>query len=295
MPPRRHTWSELPKAVRSAVERQTGYVHDVAVPEFGVSAEFSATLDTATGLMFCKGIRVDAPTAWAHCNEARVGPWLPANLAPCLLWEVAEAGWLMLGFEHVEGRHPVLSPRSCDLGKVGELVATMTDVLTPCPSAARNVLADRWASAPGWAAVYAKSPADLHPWARAHIGNLETLERSVWLDGDTLVHSDLHPGNMLAQDARLRAVDWAWSARGPAWFDTAYLVLRLMHSGHTPEAAEGWARYMPAFANAPEPVMTAFASKIAGMWEYIARSPRARPHARALADTARAWIAYRLQ
>ncbi len=200
----------------------------------------------------------------------------------------------MLGFEFVRGRYPSLSPTSGDLDVIGDLVVTMAEALTPCPSAARRSITDRWSGAPGWAAVHTQSPDDLDPWARTNVGILATLERGVSLDGDTLVHSDLHPANMLIEDGHVRVIDWAWSARGAAWIDPAYLVVRLMHEGHSPEVAEAWAVHAPAFAKAPKPLITAFAAKLSGMWEHIARSPQARPHARELADTARRWVRYRL-
>ncbi|WP_439675879.1 phosphotransferase family protein [Embleya sp. MST-111070] len=292
--PRRHAWTELPKSVREKIQQYTGPIRSMHAPEFGKSSEFSATLETRDGRVFCKGVRADRPYAWTHRNEAAVAPFLPVSLAPALLWSVVQEGWHMLGFEYVPGRYPSLSPTSGDLDVIGDLVVTMAEALTPCPSAALHSIADRWGSAPGWAAIYAKSPDDLDPWARAHIGVLATLELGAALDGDTLVHSDLHPANMLTRDDRVRVIDWAWSARGAAWIDAAYVVVRLMHEGHTPEAAEAWAVHVPAFAKAPDPVIDAFAAKLSGMWEFITRSPRARPHSRALADTARAWARYRL-
>ncbi|OPC76812.1 hypothetical protein B4N89_45905 [Embleya scabrispora] len=292
--PRRHPWTELPSSVREKIELHTGPLRWTRAPEFGKSSEFSATLHAAGGPVFCKGVRVDRPYAWTHRNEAAVAPFLPAMLAPQLLWEVTQDGWLMLGFEYVPGGHPSLVPTSCDLDEIGDLVVTMSEALTPCPTAARHSIADRWGGAPGWSAVHALSPADLDPWAREHLAVLATLERGAWLDGDTLVHADLHPAHMLAEDGRVRVIDWARSGRGAAWIDTAHVVVRLIHDGHTPEAAEAWAMHVPAFAKAQEPVITAFAAKLAGMGEYIARSPRARPHTRALADTARRWARHRL-
>ncbi|MYW01851.1 phosphotransferase [Streptomyces sp. SID3343] len=292
--PRRHTWTELPETVRVTIEQHTGPIRAIRTPEAGKNSEFLATLRTDAGSVFCKGVRTDRPYAWTLRNEAALGPFLPPLLAPRLLWSIVRDGWHMLGFEHVPERHPSLSPTSYDLNKVGDLVATMAEVMTPCPPAALRSIADRWGSAPGWAAVYAKSPDDLDPWAHAHIGALTTLERGAFLGGDTLVHSDLHAENMLVEDGHVRVIDWAWSARGAAWTDTAYVVVRLMHAGHTPQAAEAWALHAPAFAKAPEPVITAFAAKLSGMWEYLARSPKARAHSRALADTARRWAQYRL-
>ncbi|MET7298339.1 phosphotransferase [Embleya sp. NPDC005575] len=166
-------------------------------------AEYCDRIGRFVHRVFCKGVRADRPYAWTHRNEAAVAPFLPASLAPALLWSFVQDGWHMLGFEYVPGRYPSLSPTSGDLDVIGDLVVTMAEALTPCPSAALHSIADRWGAAPGWAAVYAKLPTDLDPWARAHIGVLAMLERGAFLDGDTLVHSDLHPANMLTRDDRV--------------------------------------------------------------------------------------------
>jgi thiamine kinase-like enzyme len=39
--------------------------------------------------------------------------------------------------------------------------------------------------------------------------------------GDTLLHTDLNPHNLLIAD-RAYLVDWAWATRGAAWLDAGY-------------------------------------------------------------------------
>ncbi len=200
----------------------------------------------------------------------------------------------MLGYELAPGVHPDLSPGSPHLERVRDLVIEIGEQLTPCPEAAKYALAERWAGAPGWAELRDRRPDDLDLWARDHVDALAESEARVCLDGDTLAHVDLHPGNILVGEGHSVAVDWAWSARGPAWLDSAYLVVRLVNEGHSPKQAETWALDIPAFSAAPDHVLTAFAVRLSGMWECIARSPKARSHARRLADTARQWARYRL-
>jgi aminoglycoside phosphotransferase (APT) family kinase protein len=77
-----------------------------------------------------------------------------------------------------------------------------------------------------------------HPWrARRHAATLSGLHRRLggvtapeWLpapvgDGDSLLHLDLHPGNvMLGRDGPV-IIDWANAARGPAGADPATVWL----------------------------------------------------------------------
>lgn len=292
--PHRETWAALPPTLRHAIEAETGPVVDTTPPTFGKSSEFSAKLHTARGDWFCKGVRTSRPYAWTHRNELAVGRDLPPQIAPALLFDIEQDGWLMLGFELAPGTHADLTPASRDLLPVRDLVAEIGARLTPCPSSAKATLSERWADVPGWAELRDDRPDDLHPWACDHLDALADIDTRADLDGDTLVHFDLNPGNVLVHNGAARAIDWAWSARGPAWVDPAYLVVRLLHAGHTAEDAERWAHDIPAFAQAPNHLITAFAVRLAGAWESLARSPKARDHARQLADTAREWAEYRL-
>ncbi|UGQ14687.1 aminoglycoside phosphotransferase [Yinghuangia sp. ASG 101] len=293
--PIRQPWDALPCSVRRAIETEIGAVTSVKQPARGQNSEFSATLRTQqNGAHFVKGVRVDRPYSWSHRNEAAVGPYLPPGIAPTLHWEIENDGWLMLGFELAPGVHPDLSPGSPHLLRVRDLVITIGEELTPCPGAAKHALAERWAEAPGWAELRDRRPGDLDPWALDHAEALAEIEAYVSFEGDTLAHVDLHPGNILVGEDRSVAVDWAWSARGPVWLDPAYLVIRLINAGHSPQQAETWAQDIPAFSAAPDDVLTAFAVRLSGMWECIARSPKARSHARQLADAARQWARHRL-
>lgn len=83
----------------------------------GVNSDFTATLGTAQGRFFCKATRAASRTAWMLRNELAVHPHLP-DVAPALHWHVDTGNWLVLGFEHVDGRHPDFSPGSADIAPV---------------------------------------------------------------------------------------------------------------------------------------------------------------------------------
>lgn len=291
----RHEWDALPEGVRDAVEQHCGgQVIKAEMPEMGCSSEFSATLHLDHGAVFCKGIRADNPASWMHRNEAIVTHQLPCGLAPRLLWQVEVDGWLMLGFEHVAGRHPDLAPSSADLAPVAEAVAALRGL--PACAVPHRRIAARWARLPVWRQYAQDPPADLDPWEAEHLPRLVELEAATpeLVDGDALLHTDLQPGNLLIDDGEVTVIDWAWASRGAEWVDPAFMVIRLMAAGHSPESAESWASQIPAWREAPAAAVTAFAATVLGLWGHKTRSAAARPHSAELTAVARAWVHHRL-
>ncbi|MET7945893.1 hypothetical protein [Micromonospora sp. NPDC005324] len=268
MPRRRH-WHELPEPVRAEVERQTGPIRSTETIRTGAACQVAVTLDTAAGRVFCKGGESTSPAAWLYRNEARVNPWLP-EAAPRLLWSVERNGWLLLGFQHVAGRHPDLAPGSPDLPLLAALLIELGGQLTPCPPVAVRPFAERW----------------------------DSLIAPELVEGDTLLHTDMTPRNFLVSTGEagsatiVRLVDWSSPARGAAWVDAAFLLLRLVRAGHTPAAAEAWATQIPAYVSAPEQSVTSFADALTRLWRRKQLAASA-PHHGPLLDAAHWWSAYR--
>jgi hypothetical protein len=257
----RFHWEDLPAAVRVAVEHRAGWVDAaVSVPD-GSNCMFAARLSTATGPVFCKGLRDDDRAARFLRNEIRVNPHLP-HTVPTLLWTVAEDGWLLAGFEHVDGRHANLHVDSVDLLAVFGLLAANAEGLTPCPVSVQR-FAVRW----------------------------EGLVDGAVVDGNTLLHTDMTPRNFLIGSG-VWLVDWAGPAVGAAWIDTAFVVPRLILAGHSPEHAEQRARTVPAFSAAAPESITAFAVGLVMLWERKQRTVPA-PHRGPLLVAAQQWLRYR--
>ncbi|RJQ85073.1 phosphotransferase family protein [Amycolatopsis panacis] len=118
---------------------------------------------------------------------------------------------------------------------------------------------DQWAWPAPWRRL-SKSDRELDSWDKAHLPELLDWERRgiEAVNGNSLVHGDMHPLNILVSD-RARIVDWAWSSVGAPWLDPAALVLRLIADGHTPQQAEEWAKAIAAYRDAPADAVTAFA------------------------------------
>ncbi|MFD7082997.1 phosphotransferase [Streptomyces sp. NPDC059918] len=260
----RTAWLELPPEARSAVETYTGLVEHAETAETGVMSRLACTLHTPTGRVFVKGTRSDEPTAWMYEYEARVTRVAP--LAPQVLWQVDAGGWLLTGYEYVSGPHPDLTPESPDLGPLINALTAM--------------------SAAPWPEQVRKKPLHIR-WA-----GFFPADRSPDLEGRVLVHSDVSPLNMLATDDGIRVLDWALACPGPAWADTAFVIPRLVHAGHTPQQAEALARTVPAYRAAEPSVVTAFAQALCAVWESRAESDPA-PHRAPLISAARAWTAHR--
>ncbi|MBP2472405.1 hypothetical protein JOF53_001277 [Crossiella equi] len=288
----RRDWAELPAPVRAAIEEQCGAVTAVEQASAGINSAFAATLHTEAGPVFCKA--TTDSTSPMHLTELQVAPFLPPA-APRLLWHTEVAGWLLLGFEHIAGQHADLSPGSSDLGPVLEAVGSFADLLTPCPPVGVPSLVSKLAWVAAWRRLRKSPPPELHPWVRAHLDDGVQFEAAALeaIQGDTLVHTDLHPLNLLITEDRARVIDWAWAQQAAPWVDPAYLVLRFIADGHTPASAEELVAALPAWGMARDEEVTAFAVAVCGWWEYL-RLQHPAPHRAHLAETARRWARHRL-
>ncbi|WP_406476244.1 aminoglycoside phosphotransferase [Streptomyces sp. NBC_01615] len=245
MPVARIHWDDLPLAARDAVERHTGPVLRAKTADAGANSGIAATVHTTDATLFVKGVPIGHPQARTQQREAAINPYLPSS-CPRLLWHVQAAGWDLIGYEHLVGRHADYTPGSPDLPLVARALVELQS--TPCPDIELKRAEDRWR---GYAA-----PADV----------------SAQFAGDTLLHTDLAPHNVLMTD-RAHLIDWAWPTRGAAWIDPAVLILRLMEAGHTAPAADAWSReQFSSWATAPQTAVAAFSEANARAWDEIARS-----------------------
>jgi hypothetical protein len=259
-------WGELPAAVREAVERHTGPVAGALPGGEGMSTDVRLVLDTAGGGVFIKGTGPEASDMereWLELGAA-VAPFVP-SLSPPLLFRVRAGGWDVTGWPAVAGRAADLSPGSADIAGVVGVLAALGTVAAPAGVALRSVAED-WAS-----------PAD-DPGA---------------LDGDALVHTDVHGGNFIVGGDRVWLVDWGWAMRGPAWVSAARLVLFLMDAGWDVGGAERVAAGVPAWAEASPDVVTAFAVSCVGSWERAVRRRPGNEGLRRWLGLVRAWAEYR--
>ncbi|MEV6899774.1 phosphotransferase [Amycolatopsis sp. NPDC051372] len=263
----RSSWDDLPASVRVAIEREAGLAARIELPTAGRNSDFSATLHTERGEVFCKGISdAEGSRGRMHRHEADINEWLPPAIAPRLRWRTEADEWLLLGFDHVRGHHADLSPGSPDLDAVADTVTILTTELANSAAPAPR-LAEQWARLAPWRRLAKDPTAVLDDWTREHLDQLITWEaRSLEAaDGDDLLHTDLHSLNMLI-DQRAVVIDWAWSRKGAAPVDVAFLLARLVAARHGVEEADRWCEAIPVWRSTSAEVRTALAVEIWGIW-----------------------------
>lgn len=236
-------FEQLPADVRQAVADEIGAVHRSLTAQGGMNSGIASVLETNGGRFFVKGIPTDHPQVAAQRREAAVAPYLPTS-CPRLYWHLELGGWSLLGYEMIHGRHADYTPGSPDLPLVEAALVELQSVTAPAGIGIKDAF-DRWAD-------YA-SPGSLH-----------------YFEGNTLLHTDFAPDNLLITGDRARLIDWAWPTRGAAWIDPGALILRLMDAGHSVEEALAFASRFPSWRDAKAEALAAFSSATAALWREIA-------------------------
>lgn len=260
-------WTDLDPAARDLIEGHTGPVLAAETAAEGHNSQIAAVLHTAgVGKVFVKGLRLDVRGVVTQHREAVVNPWV-RPLSPALLWAAEDAGWSLLGFEHAPGRHADYRPGSPDIPLVVDAMARLARLR--CPDLPQLKRAEqRWA---------------------AHVDDEAKLGL---LAGDTLLHTDYNPYNVLVDGRSARLIDWAWPTKGAAFIDPASLVVRLVFAGHTPTQAEAVVGALPAWRDALPDAVNAFADAVTHMWaEIVDADPT--PWKRKALGAATAWRTHR--
>ncbi|GAA3973656.1 hypothetical protein GCM10023085_65210 [Actinomadura viridis] len=260
--PPRIGWAELPRETRAAVEACAGSVTEVDRVEMGERSDIASVLDTEAGKVFAKGVpAADRQAAWLE-NEARINPYV-AGLAPPLRWRVEAGGWLVLGFEYIEGRHVVYSPGSGDMAKLAAVLKALQEI--PCPDVVYRRAEWRWK---------------------------DFTDRAETMAGEAMIHADLNPGNVLITEDRAYLVDWAGTCRGAGWVELAMLIPRLIGHGHGPAEAEEWAAQFTPWRDAAAEDVDLFVAAESIRWDKVAADW---PYPRILlaANTSRQWKEWR--
>ncbi|MEV8568122.1 aminoglycoside phosphotransferase [Streptomyces sp. NPDC051322] len=236
-------FEQLPVEVRQAMVDKAGVVRQATTVRGGMNSGIASVLVTDNGSVFVKGITADHPQAGAQQREAAVAPCLPPS-CPRLYWHLEVEGWSLLGYEVVDGRHADYAPGSPDLLLVAAALTELQGISAPADVEIKQA-EDRWQE-------YAQ------PGTVQHFA------------GETLLHTDFAPDNVLIAEGRARLIDWAWPTRGAAWIDSGALALRLMEAGHPVEAAVAFARRFPSWRNAAPEALAAFGAATAALWQEIA-------------------------
>ncbi|GLW35233.1 phosphotransferase [Actinoplanes regularis] len=251
-------WTTLPEAVTKEVANRIGGTHAIPATA-GDHAEIAATVTGTNGKVFVKAAHTDFGVRSLRF-ELRVSEAVSGSHSPAVEWHFEAAGWLVVGFEHCDGPHADLSPGSPDLDLLGEALAVLSKMQAPD--------------------VGLFSP-------KGRLG----FEHPA-MDGDTLVHTDLGPANLIVTPGGLRVVDWAMATKAAPWVELAMLTSWLIGAGHTPEQAEQWLARHPAWRSTNADALDYFATKNAEKW--VSKSAGATAAwIHDLADWTVRWAAYR--
>lgn len=205
-------WTDLPEAVRAAVEEILGSpVVEARSQAGGFSPGTADRVRTADGTRaFVKAVSPDQNeiSPGMHRREAEVTAALPPSApAPRLLGCYDDGHWVVLVLEDVNGRHPTTPWQPDELRQVIRALEQLAASTTPPPLDGLESLREKVAEDfGGWARLRADPPDDLNPWAAAHLDELcAGAERALAaLAGDTLVHLDIRADNLLLTPADVR-------------------------------------------------------------------------------------------
>jgi aminoglycoside phosphotransferase (APT) family kinase protein len=300
----------VPFVVQIVLEQRLGtQVANWTSRSGGYTAALASRLElTDGGRVFVKGIPVGHPLEREYAAEAAAAGVLPEDAPVPLLLGTVDDEWLLLVFEDIEGDEPDLSPGSDQAAAAVQSITELHRMLTPAPlpglPSAQQVFGRMFT---GWSKLAARPPYDLDDWAWHNLDKLVAMESAwlPWSDGDTMLHSDLRPDNLIYRpsDGRVYVVDWANPVRGAGWLDLAGFVPFLVRAGHSPRDAEAIALDGPEtaheMAGVPAWAVTGFAVALAGYWSAASRQPEPigalglREFQAEAAAAALAWVAHR--
>jgi aminoglycoside phosphotransferase (APT) family kinase protein len=220
-------WEGLPASIREAIEeRLEGKVVEAVTQPGGFSPGLAARLRLDDGRrVFVKAVseaaNPDTPTM--HRREAQIVLALPAA-APVarLLWSYDEAGWVVLAFEDVDGRHPGSPWTEADLALVVYALKKMATDLTPSPIATEVTASGAFErGVNGWRIARDRGEQRLDPWCLRHLAPLADLEAlaPAAAAGETLLHFDTRADNILIAGDRVFVLDWPSARIGAAFVD----------------------------------------------------------------------------
>ncbi|WP_326552436.1 phosphotransferase [Micromonospora sp. NBC_01813] len=331
----RPTWADLPPDLRAAISGRLGSPVTWATSAGGgFTRGFAAVLTTAAGeRVFVKAASLVEQrhlSDWYAREAALTAELPPAVPAARPRWTLTTAGYFVLCLDAVDGRMPALPWVPEELNAALAAWASAASALRRPPAGLVGVglpqLADLARTDLAWWQEIGAGREALPPlvagggsdpqlgtggrpqlaagggpdrFLRQRLPELAALEATLPdLVFDTaVIHGDLRLDNLLVDRANMAWIcDWTWLCHGPAWFDTASLLVTAYASGLDADAL--FAAH-PTSADAPAGGLDAALAALAGYWltrsaaEPTGASPHAQAHQRFSGETALAWLAAR--
>ncbi len=270
-------WDTLPAALQHALAVALGTeITEAGRPVgSGFTGGFAAPVTLADGReLFVKAAPDTLHAYGAYQREAEIVPQLPPAIrvpsivatattdapatpsadtrqVPAPAVESPSAAgttkWFAVASERISARMPGTPWTVGDFAAVTSACETMADALTPTPLTGLDALVDDIASG-GWPIDLPDQirtgdrpfPPGFQPWLPGVLQELTDLIALYpeALAGDTAMHSDLRPDNLLIDQAgTCWTVDWNWLSLGPKWFDWSCLLPIAQYEGIDTQAA----------------------------------------------------------
>jgi hypothetical protein len=239
----RIAWAQVPANVVTSIEELLGgrVVGAVSQPG-GFSEGLAARVRLADGRRaFVKAASslVAPGVAAFHRREIVISRRLPARAPVSRLLDAYDDGtWVALLFEEIDGVLPAQPWRHDEFDRVRAATTDLALALTPAPIQAGVLGPPRLG---GWRALADEGAhgglASLSPWAASHLDDLAALEERAGpaLTGETLLHGDLYPFNVMLTRERVVFIDWPHAWIGAAHCDVLTLLSSASLSGIDPQ------------------------------------------------------------
>ncbi|MFG3041767.1 phosphotransferase family protein [Streptomyces sp. NPDC048330] len=239
-------WSELPPHVRALVTRHLGgSVQPGRSVGGGFTSGYAAVIRGVHGSEFIKAVDASGNAVVADCymREALINQALPESVpVPRIRWVEEQDGWLVLGFDAVEGGHmPAVPWRVDELTASLDAYATTAEALAAPSEQLQEVGLkpvgdggdfDDWRTQASGGPSVVTLPGWVPTGKVDVLADLEEAWRQA-VAGSAVLHHDLRQDNILI-DARGSGwiCDWNWSCLGASWFDLVLLLATAHADGH---------------------------------------------------------------
>jgi hypothetical protein len=239
---RRITWAQVPADVVASIEEllRSRVIGAVSQPG-GFSEGVAARVRLADGRRaFVKAADSRAAgVAGFHRREIAIARRMPGRVpVPRLLDAYDDGTWVALLYEEIDGTLPTQPWRRAELDRVLSATTDLALALTPSPIDETVLGPPRLG---GWLALADEGATStlvsLSPWAARHLDELAALEDRAGpaLGGETLLHGDLYPFNIMLTRERVVFIDWPHAWIGAVHCDVLTLLSSASLSGMDPQ------------------------------------------------------------
>ncbi|GAA4713764.1 hypothetical protein GCM10023263_63090 [Phytohabitans rumicis] len=305
----RPDWADLPADLRTAITARLGApVTWATTAGGGFTRGFAAVLDTADGQRaFVKAASLSGQrhlTDW-YAREMAVTAALPTAVpAARPQWTLTAAGYYVICLDAIEGRMPGLPWEPADLDAALAAWAVAAQALRQPPDELVAVglppLSEMIRADLSWwreIATGRETMPAAPPWVEKQLDDLVALEAALpeYTRTTAATHCDLRLDNVLIDPGGAAWLcDWNWICAGPAWFDTASLLVSAYASGLDADAL--FAAH-PTTQDAPADALDATLAALSGYLltrpTHTGASPHLAAHNRWTAEATLSWLASR--